>query len=50
MDFVIVVGWKAIIKLIFLRVIDSDLLHLVHLSNTFCMLHRAGALKKDDKK
>ena len=48
MDFAIVVGWKAIIKPIFPRVIDGDLLRLVHLSNAFRMLPGAEPLKKGD--
>ncbi|KAH8145050.1 uncharacterized protein LAJ45_10961 [Morchella importuna] len=48
MDFAIVVGWKAIIKAIFPRTIDGDLLRLVHLSNSFRMLPGAEPLQKDD--
>lgn len=48
MDFAIVVGWKAIMKAIFPRAIDGDLLRLVHLSNSFRMLPGAEPLKKDD--
>ncbi|KAF2396134.1 beta subunit of fatty acid synthase [Trichodelitschia bisporula] len=48
MDFAIVVGWKAITKPIFPRVIDGDLLRLVHLSNSFRMLPGAEPLKKGD--
>jgi fatty acid synthase subunit beta len=48
MDFAIVVGWKAITKPIFPRVIDGDLLRLVHLSNGFRMLPGAEPLKKGD--
>jgi fatty acid synthase subunit beta, fungi type len=48
MDFAIVVGWKAITKPIFPRVIDGDLLQLVHLSNGFRMLPGAAPLKKGD--
>jgi fatty acid synthase subunit beta, fungi type len=48
MDFAIVVGWKAITKPIFPRVIDGDLLRLVHLSNGFRMLPGAAPLKKGD--
>ncbi|KAI9851557.1 MAG: beta subunit of fatty acid synthetase [Thelocarpon superellum] len=48
MDFAIVVGWKAIIKPIFPRAIDGDLLKLVHLSNGFRMLPGADPLKKGD--
>ena len=49
MDFAIVVGWKAIIKSIFPRAIDGDLLRLVHLSNAFRMIPGAEPLKKDDE-
>ena len=48
MDFAIVVGWKAIIKPIFPRAIDGDLLKLVHLSNGFRMLPGAEPLRKGD--
>jgi len=48
MDFAIVVGWKAIIKPIFPRSIDGDLLKLVHLSNGFRMIPGASPLKKGD--
>ncbi|KAK7745758.1 beta subunit of fatty acid synthetase [Diatrype stigma] len=48
MDFAIVVGWKAITKPIFPRLIDGDLLKLVHLSNGFRMLPGAEPLKKGD--
>ncbi|KAI9845579.1 MAG: beta subunit of fatty acid synthetase [Sclerophora amabilis] len=48
MDFAIVVGWKAITKPIFPKVIDGDLLKLVHLSNGFRMLPGAEPLKKGD--
>lgn len=48
MDFAIVVGWKAITKPIFPRAIDGDLLKLVHLSNSFRMVHGAEPLKKGD--
>ncbi|KAF8453682.1 fatty acid synthase beta subunit dehydratase [Terfezia claveryi] len=48
MDFAIVVGWKAIIKAIFPKAIDGDLLRLVHLSNSFRMLPGAEPLKKSD--
>ena len=48
MDFAIVVGWKAITKPIFPRVIDGDLLRLVHLSNAFRMMPGAEPLKKGD--
>ncbi|KAI9886837.1 MAG: beta subunit of fatty acid synthetase [Watsoniomyces obsoletus] len=48
MDFAIVVGWKAITKPIFPKVIDGDLLKLVHLSNGFRMLPGAEPLKNGD--
>lgn len=48
MDFAIVVGWKAIMKAIFPKAIDGDLLRLVHLSNGFRMLPGAEPLKKGD--
>lgn len=48
MDFAIVVGWKAIIKAIFPKPIDGDLLRLVHLSNSFRMLPGAEPLMKGD--
>ncbi|RUP46910.1 fatty acid synthase [Jimgerdemannia flammicorona] len=48
MDFAIVVGWKAIIKAIFPKIIDGDLLKLVHLSNGFRMLDGAELLKVGD--
>lgn len=48
MDFAIVTGWKAIIKAIFPRIIDGDILKLVHLSNGFKMAPGAEPLKKGD--
>ncbi|KAL9127697.1 MAG: hypothetical protein Q9217_003470 [Psora testacea] len=48
MDFAIVVGWKAIIKPIFPRSINGDLLKLVHLSNGFRMVPGAEPLRKGD--
>lgn len=48
MDFAIVVGWKAIMKAIFPKTIDGDLLKLVHLSNGYRMIPGASPLKKDD--
>ncbi|ODQ66250.1 S-acyl fatty acid synthase thioesterase [Nadsonia fulvescens var. elongata DSM 6958] len=48
MDFAIVVGWKAIMKAIFPKTIDGDLLKLVHLSNGFKMLPGAAPLKMGD--
>ena len=38
MDFAIVTGWQAIMKAIFPKEIDGDLLKLVHLSNGFRLL------------
>lgn len=48
MDFAIVVGWKAIMKAIFPKTVDGDLLKLVHLSNGYRMIPGAEPLKKDD--
>jgi fatty acid synthase subunit beta len=48
MDFAIVVGWKAIIKAIFPKTVDGDLLRLVHLSNGYKMIPGAAPLAKDD--
>lgn len=48
MDFAIVVGWKAIIKAIFPKVIDGDLLKLVHLSNGFRVLNSGDLLSVGD--
>ncbi|OBA21038.1 beta subunit of fatty acid synthase [Metschnikowia bicuspidata var. bicuspidata NRRL YB-4993] len=48
MDFAIVVGWKAIMKAIFPKTIDGDLLKLVHLSNGYRMIPGAAPLQKDD--
>ena len=48
MDFAIVVGWKAILKPIFPRVIDGDLLRLVHLSNGFRMIPGEEPLRQGD--
>ncbi|KAI8145418.1 fatty acid synthase [Fennellomyces sp. T-0311] len=48
MDFAIVVGWKAIIKAIFPKVIDGDLLKLVHLSNGFRVLEGGDLLSVGD--
>ncbi|KAJ1994195.1 fatty acid synthase alpha subunit Lsd1 [Dimargaris cristalligena] len=47
-DFAIVVGWKAIIKAIFPRFINGDLLKLVHLSNGFRMVDSAEPLRNGD--
>ncbi|KAI8973281.1 fatty acid synthase [Mycotypha africana] len=48
MDFAIVVGWKAIMKAIFPKIIDGDLLRLVHLGNGFRLLDGADLLKVGD--
>jgi fatty acid synthase subunit beta len=48
MDFAIVVGWQSIIKAIFPRTVDGDLLRLVHLSNSYKMYPGASPLAKDD--
>ncbi|ODV81559.1 S-acyl fatty acid synthase thioesterase [Suhomyces tanzawaensis NRRL Y-17324] len=48
MDFAIVVGWKAIIKAIFPKSIDGDLLKLVHLSNGYKMVPGASPLKQGE--
>lgn len=49
MDFAIVLGWKAIIKAIFPRDVDGDLLKLVHLNNGYKMLPDATPLKEGDE-
>ncbi|RLV86920.1 Fatty acid synthase subunit beta [Meyerozyma sp. JA9] len=48
MDFAIVIGWKAIMKAIFPKTIDGDLLRLVHMSNGYKMIPGASPLQKDD--
>lgn len=48
MDFAIVIGWKAIIKAIFPKTVDGDLLKLVHLSNGYRLIPGAGHLKTND--
>ncbi|KAI8643676.1 fatty acid synthase [Parasitella parasitica] len=48
MDFAIVVGWKAIMKAIFPKVIDGDLLRLVHLGNGYRLLDGSELLKVGD--
>lgn len=48
MDFAIVVGWKAIIKAIFPKTIDGDLLRLVHMSNGYRLLDNSELLKVGD--
>lgn len=48
MDFAIVVGWQSIIKAIFPKTVDGDLLRLVHLSNSYKMYPGAAPLAKGD--
>ena len=48
MDFAIVVGWKAIMKGIFPKIADGDLLRLVHLGISFRMVEGAELLKVGD--
>lgn len=48
MDFAIVVGWKAIMRAIFPRTIDGDLLRLVHLLNGYKMVRGAAPLRVGD--
>ena len=49
MDYAIVTGWKAIIRAIFPKVIDGDIIRLVHLSNGFKMFPGAEPLRKGDQ-
>ncbi|TID30496.1 hypothetical protein CANINC_000849 [Pichia inconspicua] len=49
MDFAIVIGWKAIMKAIFPKDVDGDILKLVHLSNAYTMLPGSTPLKVGDK-
>lgn len=49
MDFAIVIGWKAIMKAIFPKCVDGDILKLVHLSNGYTMLPNSSPLKVGDK-
>ncbi|KAK9446830.1 acyl transferase domain-containing protein [Limtongia smithiae] len=48
MDFAIVAGWQSIIKALFPKAIDGDLLRLLHLSNSFKMVPGAELLKEGD--
>ncbi|CUA68512.1 fatty acid synthase subunit beta, fungi type [Rhizoctonia solani] len=48
MDFAIVTGWQAIMKSIFPKAVDGDLLKLVHLSNGFKMVEGATPLLVGD--
>ena len=49
MDFAIVIGWRAIIKAIFPKTVDGDLLKLVHLLNGYKMIPGATPLKVGDR-
>lgn len=49
MDFAIIIGWKAIMKAIFPKCVDGDILKLVHLSNAYAMLPGSTPLKVGDK-
>ena len=49
MDFAIVIGWKAIMKAIFPKCVDGDILKLVHLSNAYSLVPGADLLKVGDK-
>jgi fatty acid synthase subunit alpha len=48
MDFAIVTGWQAIMRAIFPKSVDGDLLKLVHLSNGFKMVEGATPLHVGD--
>ncbi|CAE6460687.1 unnamed protein product [Rhizoctonia solani] len=48
MDFAIVTGWQAIMRSIFPKDVDGDLLKLVHLSNGFKMVEGATPLLVGD--
>ncbi|KAG8716660.1 3-oxoacyl-[acyl-carrier-protein] synthase [Ceratobasidium sp. 394] len=48
MDFAIVTGWQAIMRAIFPKSVDGDLLKLVHLSNGFKMVEGASPLHVGD--
>ncbi|SCU97468.1 LAFA_0G11584g1_1 [Lachancea sp. 'fantastica'] len=48
MDFAIVVGWRVIIKAIFPKTVDGDLLKLVHMSNGYRMIPGAKPLQEGD--
>ncbi|QPG76258.1 beta subunit of fatty acid synthetase [Brettanomyces nanus] len=49
MDFAIIIGWRAIMKAIFPKTVDGDILKLVHLSNSYRMLSGASPLRAGDK-
>jgi fatty acid synthase subunit beta len=48
LDFGVVVGWEALMKPLFSKELDVDLLTLVHLSNGFRMLGHAEPIQDDD--
>ncbi|CAO3632523.1 unnamed protein product [Mucor hiemalis] len=48
MDFAIVVGWKAIMKGVFPKIAEGDLLQLVHLGISFKLIDGADLLKVGD--
>ena len=48
MDFAIVLGWKAVMKAVFPKSVDGDLLKLLHLSNGFRMLPGSRPLQTGD--
>lgn len=49
MDFAIIIGWKAIMKAIFPKAVDGDILKLVHLSNSYRMMSGVAPLQVGDK-
>jgi fatty acid synthase subunit beta, fungi type len=49
LDFAIVVGWEAMMKAIFPKVIDGEFLKLVHLSNKFRVINDAAPLSSSDR-
>lgn len=48
MDFAIVLGWRSIIKAIFPKSVDGDLLKLVHMSNGYKMIPGAKPIQEGD--
>ena len=48
MDFAIVVAWKALMKPLFAKEIDCDILKLVHLSNGFKMMDGSSPIQEGD--
>ncbi len=49
MDFAIVVAWEAVIKCLFPRDVDGDLLKLVHLSNRISYFENTSPLAANDR-